>query len=344
MAGRMSTEEALAVVAALAETDAAQNIEPELRRLLRHKSNFVIGKAVALAEARNHSNVAPDLIKAFAYFTDDCVKRDPGCSAKLAIANCLMAFAHAAWDVFLPGVQHVQMEPAFGRPVDTAATLRAICGRGLLAMGHHDAFRWHALLLADPEPMTRAMAVETLAGTPDERAELLLRAKIGPPSDPRPPGVREYDVRDPEPGIEMSAFEALMKIAPDESFEFVAGYLRDGDVERVRGAALALGESRRPDALHALCERWRWGGDWDLREALALPIALARSDEAFDFLVDALKNVPEDHAPGLIEALALYRETPARAATVKQAVDARKNRRLAEVYRKAFEPEADSGI
>lgn len=334
MAARLTTEAALAAVAKLAETDPSENIEAALRPLLAHKSNFVIGKAVALAEARNFTGLAPELVKAFPNFMEDCVKRDPGCSAKLAIVNCLLKFEEAAWDVFLAGVRHVQKEPAFGGPIDTAATLRAICGRALIAMGHHDAFRWHALLIADPEPMTRMVAVETLAGVPDERAELLLRTKIA-----REP---HHGAREPEVTIEMAVFEGLMKSAPDASFNLVAGFLRDEDLERVRGAALALGESRRSDAFDLLCERWRWGADWELREALALAIALVRSDAAFDFLLEAVEKVPEEHATGVIEALALYRDTPVRAQAVKEVVEARTSRRLAQIYRKAFEPDAET--
>ncbi len=341
MAARQTTEAALAAVAKLAETDPSENIEAALRPLLTHKSNFVIGKAVALAEARNFTGLAPELVKAFPYFMEECLKRDPGCSAKLAIVNCLLKFEEPAWDVFLAGVRHVQKESAFGGPIDTAATLRAICGLALIAMGHHDAFRWHALLIADPEPMTRMVAVETLAGVPDERAELLLRTKIAREPHPdllhRPSGSRE-----PEIAIEMAAFEGLMKCAPEASFNLVAGFLRDQDLERVRGAALALGESRRSDAFDLLCERWRWGADWELREALALAIALVRSGAAFDILLEAMRTVPEEHAAGVIEALALYRDTPVRAQAVKAVVDARTSRRLAQMYRKAFEPDAET--
>ena len=116
----------------------------------------------------------------------------------------------------------------FERVFIIACLVRGICGRGLMAMGHYGAFRLHALLLADPEPATRAMAVETLATVPDERAELLLRCKIGAGPDPRPLDIREYNVRDPEVGIELDAYEALMKVAPAESFDLLAGYLRDG--------------------------------------------------------------------------------------------------------------------
>jgi len=336
VARKPSTDEALASLAVLATADPGANIEAEVRALLSHRSNFVIGKAIKLAQERNITSAAPEVTKVFAYFMEDCVKRDPGCSAKLAIVNYLVSIAEAAWDVYLAGVQHVQKEPAWGPPIDTATTLRAMCGRGLVALGHHDAFRWAAALLADPEPMTRVLAVETLAGAPDERSELLLRAKIGPRPDPRPAEAREYDGRDPERRVEMDAFDALMKIAPEVSFDFVSGFLNDGDLDRLRAAALALGQSRTSEAFVALQVRWQRLGERGVREALVLPIALLRSEEAFDFLVEELRCAPIELASVLVEALALFRETPGRSAAVRQVVESRKNRPLTQIFRKAF--------
>src|SRR2546429_6216171 len=54
------------------------------------------------------------------------VRRDPGCVAKTGIVHALLSFGDAAAsDVFLRGVVHVQREPAFGPPIDTAPELRA---------------------------------------------------------------------------------------------------------------------------------------------------------------------------------------------------------------------------
>jgi hypothetical protein len=334
----MTTEAAIAAVAKLAAADPDANIEAGLRSLLKHRSNFVIGKAVRLAEERRITSATPELIESFAYFMADCVKRDPGCSAKLAIVNCLMAFNEPVWDVYLAGVQHVQKEPAFGPPIDTAGTLRGLCGRSLIAMGHHDAFRWHAVLLADREPVTRALAVETLGGVPDERAELLLRCKIAREPDPNPPEFRIHG-REPEPNIEMDAFDGLMRIAPEESFDFVVWYLKTDDPNCVRGAALALGQTHEMTAFEALRERWASAlrdADPEICSGLALGLALLRSDESFDFLLEALKSAPLPVASALIKGLALYREAPARAAAVQHIVDQRRNRELAQIYRKHF--------
>lgn len=338
---RLTTEAAIAAVAKLAAADLETNIEDELRSLLKHRSNFVIGKAVRLAEERRIGSATPELIDSFAYFMSDCVKRDPGCSGKLAIVNCLMAFNEPAWDVYLSGVKHIQKEPAFGKPIDTAATLRGLCGRALIAMGHHDGFRWHAALLADPEPMTRALAVETLGGVPDERAELLLRCKIAREPDPDPPPreFRRIDGREFEAGIEMDAFDSLMRIAPEESFEFVTGYLHSDDENQVRSAALALGQTHDERAFAALRARWVSAlrdADPEICSSLALGLALLRSDESFEFLLDALKSVSPPVASVLIEGLALYREAPTRAAAVQHVVDQRRNRKLAQVFRKHF--------
>jgi hypothetical protein len=336
MPKRLTTEDALARLAQLRAGEAS-DLAAELRPLLKHRSNFVIAKAAALAEERDLAELATDLAAAFPYFMQDCVKRDPGCSAKLAIVNALSRFHDRATDVFIAGVQHVQLEPAWGGPVDTAATMRGLCGRALMAFGHPDAFRWHAVLLADPEPMTRGLAVETLAGVQDERAELLLRAKIAREPDDREPFQRDKHAREPERGIEMDAFDALMKVAPDESFEFVAGYLRDADPDRIRAAALALGASHHPNALPTLTGRWRASDD-DTRALLALPIALVRSDESWAFLLDELEADAEPVAESIVEALAIFREDADRATAVRRAVDHRGGRRLQQTYKRHFEP------
>jgi hypothetical protein len=329
VAKRLTTEDALALLPHLRAIESDADLLRELRPLLRHRSNFVIAKAAALAENRGLAQLAPELTEAFAYFMSDCVKRDPDCSAKLAIVNALSRIHEPMHGVFLAGVQHIQREPAWGGPIDTAATLRALCGRALLAFGHPDAFRWHTLLLADPEPMTRSLAVESLAGAPDERAELLLRGKIA----------REEGARDPEPGVEAYAFDALMKVAPETSFDFITRYLADDDPDRVHAAALALGASRHPDAFATLLRHWERTDDSD-RELLSLAIALVRSDAAFAFLVEQLESAPEPLAVSIIEALAIFREDADRAQAVRRIVDKRSKPRLRQALARHFDAPA----
>jgi len=334
MAKRLTTEVALALLPTLRDIESDDDLITQLRLLLRHRSNFVIAKAAALAEERTLTELSVQLAESFTYFMSEPVKRDPGCSAKLAIVNALSRFHEPAHDVFLAGIQHRQLEPSFGPPIDTAATLRALCGRALIAFGHGDAFRWHALLLADPEPMTRTLAVETLAEVPDERAELLLRCKIAREPDLHPRG--PSNTRDPEPAVEAEAFDALMKIAPDDSFDFVKRYLDDREPDRVRAAALAIGTSRHADAFATLRDRWFLADD-ENRMSLALPIALVRSNESFDLLLDKLETGDTSLAESIVEALAIFREDTDRATTIRDKVQRRDSTRLYRVFVHYFE-------
>src|SRR3989454_6095320 len=91
-----------------------------VRDSLAHRSNHVVARAADL------SALAPDLITAFPRFLEVPVRRDPGCVAKTGIVHALLSFGDAAGsDVFLRGAVHVQREPAFGPPIDTAPELRA---------------------------------------------------------------------------------------------------------------------------------------------------------------------------------------------------------------------------
>lgn len=321
MAKRLSTEDAIARVAQLRESDADAAIEGELRLLLRHRSNYVVAKAAQLAADRGLSIFAEELTTAFHFFMHDPINRDPGCSAKMEIVNALRAFGEPVWDAYLAGAAHVQKEASWGPPIDTAPTLRGMCARALLGLGHADGFRVHAVLLRDNEPAVRAIAVESLAGVPDERSELLLRAHIG------------YE---PLHHIEMDAFEGLMRIAPDASFGFVAKFLHDDELQRVHGAALALGASHHADAFAALKTRWSDSDD-ETRAMLALPLALLRSDEAFDYLIGEIGDRSERLGEAIVEALALFREDAGRAHTVKRAVADRGGSRLRKRYARHFD-------
>src|SRR2546426_2582883 len=97
-----------------------------VRDSLGHRSNHVVARAARAAREADLSALAPDLIAAFPRFLEDPVRRDPGCVAKTGIVHALLSFGDAAGsDVFLRGAVHVQREPAFGPPIDTAPELRA---------------------------------------------------------------------------------------------------------------------------------------------------------------------------------------------------------------------------
>ena len=61
---------------------------------------------------------------------------------------------------------------------------------------------------------------------------------------------------DKEPEVVVECLNALMSAAAEESLAFVGQFLRSTTEEIAEGAALALAESRRPDAFELLKERW----------------------------------------------------------------------------------------
>src|SRR2546426_3809056 len=118
-----------------------------VRDSLAHRSNHVVARAADL------SALAPARSTAFPRSREDPVRRDPGCVAKTGIVHALLSFGDAAAsDVFLRGAVHVQREPAFGPPIDTAPELRATSAMGLVVTGHPAALTVCVGLLVDPEP------------------------------------------------------------------------------------------------------------------------------------------------------------------------------------------------
>src|SRR2546426_3639161 len=124
-----------------------------VRDSLGHRSNHVVARAARAAREADLSALAPDLIAAFPRFLEDPVRRDPGCVAKTGIVHALLSFGDTAGsDVFLRGAVHVQREPAFGPPIDTAPELRATRAMALVVAGHPAALAICVGLLVDPEP------------------------------------------------------------------------------------------------------------------------------------------------------------------------------------------------
>lgn len=303
------------------ESPTAEAIE-ELRKLVHHRSNHVVGRACDLVSAWKAESLVSDLEETFDRSMKNPVKTDPGCTAKLAIVRCLTDFEHPASDRYLTGARHVQLEPAYGKPVDTAPGLRGACGRALAVILHPDVYSEHTALLMDAEPETRRIAVQTLAWMGSEQSELLLRMKVL--------------ATDPEPDILAAAFQALMKIAPDRSFEFVASYIENNELAIAEGAALALGESKSQEAFLRLKSAWQESSAQSFRQMLALPVALVRSNESFDFLVQCADSASKETTLAIVRALALYGGDKSKVSTVRKAVEEHHDPDISTVFRALF--------
>ncbi len=132
-------------------------------------------------------------------------------------------------------MRHVQMEPVWGGSVDTAAELRAICAMGLANTRYPGKLRALVDLLADREWQARAGAVRALAVAGSEAALLLLRFKALS--------------GDHEPEVIADCFTGLLSAEGADAVPFVASFADSKDKDVKHAAILALGASRRADAI-----------------------------------------------------------------------------------------------
>jgi len=281
-----------------------------VRDALAHRSNHVVARAARLVREADLAALAPDLIATFPRFLEDPIQRDPGCVAKEEIVRALLSFDHPAPDVYLRGAAHVQREPAFGPPRDTAAELRANSAMALVVTEHPSALTTCVGLLVDPEPAARAGGLRGLAasGRPDVALLMRLFALRG----------------DPDPGVLAEAFVALLALSSDDPVPFVGERLASGDRDVARAAAMALGETRRPEAIVALRERLPGEERPDVRHAIILALATSRDDEAFAALLELIARGAPADSQAAVEALRLYSHDEALQRRVQVALDRRR--------------------
>jgi HEAT repeat protein len=284
-----------------------------VRASLGHRSNHVVARAARAAREAHLAPLARDLVAAFPRFLEDPARRDPGCSAKTEIVHALLSFTHPAPDVYLRGAAHVQREPAFGPPIDTAAELRAISAMALVFTEHPAALTTCVELLADREPAARAGGLRALvaSGRPDVALLLRLFALRG----------------DPDPGVLAEAFSGLLALAPDHATAFVAERLAARDVDVARAAAMALGEARRPEAVAALHERLPDEDRPDARHAIVMALASSRHHRAFDALLELVARGAPADSKAASEALGLFAHDEALQRRVRAALELRRRAR-----------------
>jgi HEAT repeat protein len=184
---------------------------------------------------------------------------------------------------------------------------------GLVVTGYPRALPEITTLLNDTDVRARVGAARAIScGNPRE-AEVLLRFKVL--------------TGDAEAEVIGECFTALLIIAPNECLPFVAGYLSGRD-EAVRDfAALALGESRHPEALQHL--RAAWDDVFvrpEVRAVLIRAAALHRTDTAFDWLVSIVEHETRAHADIAVDALSVYERNTKLSGRVQAALARRKDR------------------
>jgi len=296
-------------------TDAARE---ELLRALAHRNNVVIAQAADIMGRSDKSEFIQPLIERGERLFGQGAEADKQCRAKEAIVQALDALGNTWEAIYLRGMRYVQMEPVWGGRADTAANLRGLCAQALARMDHPDAHFEIANLLVDKEMPARTAAVNALAYLGDEKSVLLLRLKAL--------------VGDAESSVLGACYKSLLTIAPERSVHFVANFLTSVDAELAERAALALGESRLPEAFAALRRCWDDLVDFTFRKTLLLAIGLIRSEESFNFLLTVVREEGRSAALKALEALAIYAAEEKRREQIREAVEASGDEKVREAY------------
>lgn len=268
-----------------------------LRQLLASKQAIVISQSAVIVANAEHYDLIPDLVVAFEWAMTKPNERDPGCIAKVKLADALHRLDYGKEDLFLQGIRHVQQSGSG----DAAVPLRSICALGLVRMNYPDVMIELADLLADPEPGARIGATRAIAymGSLSGIPLLRLRIKLG---DSAP--------------VLSDCFLALLNLSPTQSsidlvrsFLFVQPQAKNGEsIEIAEAAALAFGESRLSEAFDILQTWWRSTEILALRKMGLMAIAFLRNDEAVSFLLSLIQSGDLVDAKDSIKAFDVYRE------------------------------------
>ncbi len=322
MARDRKLEVALAALRSVRDDPRSNAATTELRNALEHRSSHVVASAAGLIAELDIRGLARELEAAFDRFMRDPAKTDKGCRAKAALSDALYRTEEAAHALYLRGIRHVQLEPVYGGKADTAARLRGVCALGLVRINYPDVLAELAELLADPEPAARRSAARAIGYHESERGLPLLRLKLLS--------------GDEDPEVIAECLAALLKIGSDSSLAFVGRLLERADRETCQAAALALGESRVPDALALLRDLWERNDDAELRRTALLAIATLRHDQALEFLLALIAEGIGPSARDAIEALAIYKDDVALCERVRNTAERREDLDLSGALEKAF--------
>lgn len=322
MATRPTVEERLEAVQATRDEPDSEASRSLLRKELGSKTSHVVAAAARVVGDLEIEELGRLLPAAFQRFLRDPVKTDPRCAAKLAIAEALVALGAPTDDLFIAGLRHRQREPVWGGSTDTAAALRATCAFGLVNLGHPDALRYVAVVLADPERDARAGALQALGHSHQPEAAVpLLRFKAA--------------LGDEDPEVARECMSSLLSLEGARAVPFAAELLR-GDQLTAEAAALALGASRLDDAFPVLCEFHEEQALGDLRRVAALAIAMLRSDDSMRYLLGVVRDEATGAAVEAVTALAIHKHDPGVRARVGDAVAERDEPSVGEAFERAF--------
>jgi HEAT repeat protein len=294
----------------------------EMLKATKSGHSAVVERVAKIALKNSLVDLADDLAKAFERFLKNGADTDKGCSAKLAIATMLYETGKGESDTFVAGIHHVQMEPVWGKSVDTAGELRGVCALGLVRVGYRDVLSELADLLADKEPQARIAAARAIAYLGKDEGVLPLRTKIL--------------LGDSEPDVTGECMAALLRLAPTKLMSFVSRFLNNPDPATREQAMNAIAASKQPAAFELLRKKWDETIDPNARRQLLTAIAALRIEPAIAFLLEQIEDGSAAAARDTIEAMTTYRSDASVRARVETLVKERENDMVYDAFAKAF--------
>lgn len=268
-----------------------------LQQILTSKYSIAVAQAAKIVGEAERYDLISDLVAAFDRCMTKPTETDPGCTAKLKIADALYRLEYSNEALFLRGIRHIQQEPIWGGSDDTAAALRGTCALGLVRMNYPQVMSELADLFADPKQDARMAAARAIAYSGDLLAGVpLLRLRI--------------QVGDTAPVLS-DCFLALLQLCPESSsLDLIRRFLTSDMNEVAEVAGLALGESRLAEAFPILQHWWQRTRILELRQTALTAIALLRQDDAIAFLLELIRKGEIPDAKSAIAALGIYHQDP----------------------------------
>ncbi|MGA8027262.1 MAG: hypothetical protein WB992_08945 [Bryobacteraceae bacterium] len=318
-------EQQLESLKSLRERGPTEETVLALRKALGDRVNLVIAKAAGIAAEMQLTSLVPDLLNAFGKLFENAVHADPQCWGKNALSKALKDLEYSGSGAFVRGLQHVQMEPVWGKRVDTAAVLRGTCALALVQstdLPRQEKLRCLVDTLADPEAPVRIDAARAIREMEGIEAALLLRLKAL---------VGDLDAR-----VIGQVLESFLGIEGETGVPFVSGFLSSGMDEVREEAALALGVSRLPGAVTALITAWNQTLAPSLREVILRVLSTSRQQSAVEFLLKTVREGHERDALAALQALEPQGRSTDVHTQIGEAVQTRSETAIHDYFRKHF--------
>jgi len=311
-------DQLISVLQHAAETETGEVLESRLSKALGHRHYRVVAVAAKICEERFVYSQEKELVKAFRRLLNNPVKKDPNCIAKNALIRALTAIDCADVVFYLDALHYRQMEPVWGGSVDTAVDIRGSAAMGLANTDYPRAAMELAPMLTDPEVPVRRQVVQAMAVLRPEQAEPLLRLKAV--------------TGDEESEVTAEVLGALVRMEPEMSAPFVAGFMDAEDAVLVESAVLALGDASASETLEPLINKYE--DEWiqlDQRRLLIRGIALHRHQRAMEWLLEQLTEGSQPIAVAIIETLAEFRHNEQVRQQIQVVIEARNEVQLSEL-------------